>query len=37
MRSSFNAAAAAPHTETAGNEEKLQEVGDLQAFISGNS
>jgi hypothetical protein len=25
------------HTETAGNEAKLQEVGDLQAFVSGNS
>jgi hypothetical protein len=25
------------HSETAGNEEKLQEVGDLQAFVSGNS
>lgn len=25
------------HSETAGNEEKLQEVGDMQAFVSGNS
>jgi hypothetical protein len=25
------------HSETAGNEEKLQEVGDLQDFVSGNS